>query len=1309
MKPVRRGQTDTALDISSHAKTNGDFIKKMNTTDSKRLKLLEDLKGKLEVECKIRDGAETLLQVFDTNFKKETKERKEMLKKKCTDELESSKKKIEELVSSIESFQGENGEAKTGSTSLTRSASATVSRKSSLQEKYSTRFSYKAGCSDSCSVTVSGTGELIGPTRNAHSNLTPTVIQRIDFENVNEKNNSSSEDTQPNGKRPSSLQSNFSQFPLNPWLDNIYKACLEGSMKDVIDSSNNLCEYLHEHSDPAYAKNFSLITPTILSMLELNVSEVTASVYRLLRHLFLDATAFSCCQMLNLPWILSKSLLSGTDAYQIEREQAFRLIRTLYFLSSTEGHEDYLSGITRTIISICEHVSDVSRGIAVETLIELMIIRPKILFKANGLRVLMISLIDGSISENLAASAALALVYLLDDPESACYVNLPYDIGILLSPFTSSSSRDTFNSSEEQSEQAAKAMKSSAKVASVLLNSWSGLLALSTNDFQALRSIVDTLRVPSFAPRSDVIDLFFLIFQVEYSSWSESFLAGKRLTVVKNQAVSNDDNINMVNIPDGSNKKYMSLRQHFTAVLLFIFLELGLVESIVCMIRASDDPSASRKATYLLGEVLRLSDELLPIHLGAKIQSLPSLFNMASQFTAEDRFVATSVLQSIESLNRVKFHSATQPFSQTTSLLFKEQKTDGSFRGQRQVEHVKLKMGMQIDDSHFRSMLAETNVLATKNYQKWRWDTLVQIMEGPLLSPKRIDETLRTTKFMRRLLAFYKPFSNRFSSIQNTKPNQKFIKVGCLVFRTLLANPEGVKYLSESKVIKQIAESLSQIDGYSEQVSEPIFSNSRLQKTLTHGYFPMLKVLSSQKEGHAIMERWRIFTTLYHLTELRNRDDLIIIFLTNLDYRLEGHTRIIFSKALNTGQQAVRLTATKHLAALINSESANDNLNHWAISLLIFQLYDPCLEVCKTAVKVLNEVCARNENLLAQVVQLQPSLAHLGEIGSPLLLRFLATTVGFHYLSEINFIEHELDNWYHHRNIDYVDLLEQNFFLSFVSNLKIIDKKNNEPDENILPLHFYGELVKSPQGCEVLESSGHFESFMGTLVEFYDKPLGNEAIRQLKSALWAIGNIGKTDQGITFLINHDTIPLIVKYAENSLIPTVRGTAYFVLGLISRTSKGVEILESLHWYSLMSLMGTSQGICIPRHAGQVLSTPRRNVEFVNERVPTPEFSSLLSSLTNSEREVIRLVSNLSNHVLTNESARQLTKIRSKNAKVFSSKRLVKACMTILGKFHYRVQIQQFVFELFPYSVLLSSSTSQDLNESPSRPNNLSISA
>lgn len=76
--------------------------------------------------------------------------------------------------------------------------------------------------------------------------------------------------------------------------------------------------------------------------------------------------------------------------------------------------------------------------------------------------------------------------------------------------------------------------------------------------------------------------------------------------------------------------------------------------------------------------------------------------------------------------------------------------------------------GMQIDDSHFRNRLLATQVLSTKDHTAWNVDIVIELLEGPLLNPKRLDEAMRASKFMRRLLGFFHPFAYRYSEVKKT-------------------------------------------------------------------------------------------------------------------------------------------------------------------------------------------------------------------------------------------------------------------------------------------------------------------------------------------------------------------------------------------------------------------------------------------------------------------------------------------------------------------------------------------------------------
>ena len=90
---------------------------------------------------------------------------------------------------------------------------------------------------------------------------------------------------------------------------------------------------------------------------------------------------------------------------------------------------------------------------------------------------------------------------------------------------------------------------------------------------------------------------------------------------------------------------------------------------------------------------------------------------------------------------------------------------------------VKIKMGMQIDDRTFQNLLMETQVMLTKDHTKWNFEVLMDLIEGPLLNPKRLEEAIKVTKFGRRLMSFFHPFSLRFSDIKKSKVSLTYCSV----------------------------------------------------------------------------------------------------------------------------------------------------------------------------------------------------------------------------------------------------------------------------------------------------------------------------------------------------------------------------------------------------------------------------------------------------------------------------------------------------------------------------------------------------
>lgn len=602
------------------------------------------------------------------------------------------------------------------------------------------------------------------------------------------------------------------------------------------------------------------------------------------------------------------------------------------------------------------------------------------------------------------------------------------------------------------------------------------------------------------------------------------------------------------------------------------------------LIEDEEDLSLRRKATLLLTEVLKLAHHSLPRNISAKLQVLPHLLPAAIKFDIENHDVATSTIYQIESINRTLARSIGNvpngagrynvDVDISASLLTGDQGKD--------------KLSPAMDETQFRNAILETNVLNTVNYIKWKWDLIHRIVEGPLTNPKRLDEAIKGSKFMKRLMGFYRPFKYRFSMLPNTKPNQRYVRTGCALMRTLVQVSEGIKYLAENKFLRQVAECLAQVDRMSGLTSaSPLFSREQMSNTLSGGYFAMLGTLSGGANGLIMMERWHMLNMFYHIIELRDRDDLIQTLLGNMDYTKDSHLRVILSKALTTGSKEIRIFATKLLRKYavgnisLTPQLAISNAD-WVVKLLVTQLYDPDVSVCQMAVKILEEAC-NHRDYLEYVVKCRPSLDHLGEIGAPLLLRFLSTSVGYHYLDGLDYITQEMDDWFLGRNDTYVGFVEAALTRAYVDQPRrgslVPDDLVDLQDFGLVPPHFYRELARTSEGCKLLEQSGHFNEFAWTIRDFQLNEEDTEVLLKVKGCLWAVGNVGSMELGAPFL-EPDIVEKIVQIAESAEVLTMRGTAFFVLGLISRSRHGLRVLWDFGWDSAVDQKGNSLGLSLP---------------------------------------------------------------------------------------------------------------------------------
>ncbi|KAJ4482113.1 Rapamycin-insensitive companion of mTOR, N-term-domain-containing protein [Lentinula aciculospora] len=1007
-----------------------------------------------------------------------------------------------------------------------------------------------------------------------------------------------------------------------------------------------------------------VVQPVISALADKRTRQCRAVAYRVIRHSLVDAESVKKLKEQEIDWYIIRSL-HRDNKFAVEKEQVIKLIRAIVEVGTVSNgggprNVPLSDPVLRAFIAVAEQADDPFRFICIQTLAELVILDTDLVDRAGGVRFLLHAVGEGPME--VTPILASTFLHIIDSPRTRTYLRVGTELEIVLTAVT-----DAYGKGPDHAER----MKSCTRVIQLMLRTWSGLMYFCMEEMGAIRSLVNTLRLPSLETREVVLNMFFEVLNIKSPEWYQTFIAGKRLTTYSRDGLKPEPESPERNVPT------LKLTDQYIALLLLVFTNVGLLEALISIMEETPTGSVlSRKATLLIGEILQMSNRVLPLSVAARIQALPSIFSMAcSHDDGQQRLVGASALSALDSFNRNR--TRLEPgVVKTSSRLRANSVDDAVRRGQRQVEQAKLKLGMQMDDRTFQSSLLETQVMLTKDHAKWNFDTLQEIIEGPLLHPKRMDEAIKGARFIRRLMTFFHPFSHRFSDMHRIKVNLRWVRLGCSLLTTLMANQDGVRYLSlEDPFMGQIVKCFAQLDPFNSQAapdSDPMFSKRRITETLTYGYLEMLGTLSKHKEGIEILESYKIFTAFYHLSDLKSREDLIKGIIENLDYSTDGHPRIVLSKALTSSHKRVQLYATQHLGELIRNSPA---ANSWTLRLLLTQLYDPSVEVRKLAVDYLEEAC-ESKDILEMVVEMRPVMDHLGEMGNALLLKFMSTPTGFRYLYDAGYIDREMDLWFEEHNIYYVVQVEVFLAQVFSSNE---EEEHTLGFEGTVPPHFYGEMAKTELGCQVLQEKGHFADFAQFIRQHGHESEDMELIMKLKSVLWAVGNIGATEGGLFFLEEEEIIPAVLNIANASLIPSVRGTCFFVLGLISTTSQGAEILDDYHWEATLTPMGMPTGLCIPVDVDEFLSLPPWK-----PHIPDEASTQLIPPTSEPELEALTAIQKLANTVIANAASRSLTsrmKSRPEYRAVFTSPTMLYRVFHTISTSRYRLPVRRYIMDLF----------------------------
>ncbi|KAI8055952.1 Rapamycin-insensitive companion of mTOR, N-term-domain-containing protein [Syncephalis plumigaleata] len=419
-----------------------------------------------------------------------------------------------------------------------------------------------------------------------------------------------------------------------------------------------------------------------------------------------------------------------------------------------------------------------------------------------------------------------------------------------------------------------------------------------------------------------------------------------------------------------------------------------------------------------------------------------------------------------------------------------------------------------------------TQVLTVKDGTKWDWELISELFMTTLKLPKYLDDALRGGHFMKRLLGFYHPASG-FPQLPMNLDNMKYIKIGHNILETLLMNADGQRFLRESELLREIALYLAQM------IPTPggdasVLTRIEVNKTLTWAYIWLLIAL----------ERANVFDTIYCLSQIANREDVYREILSSMSYVHDGFPRAILVKMLTSEATSSRWFATCQLRTLVHEKIPS--FHEWGIRMLVDQLYDPEVSICQLA-----------RNNIEYVAEVEMTLSNAFNV---------------HLQQQQQASDPVLPT---DRTARFERRCQMPKFKAY----------------GIAPPHLYGSLVQTATGCELLQRKEHLDVLASTIHAWPDVLETKESgVLKLKAALWAIGHIGASEQGFA-LLNEAIIQDIVYMASASEVLSVRGTCFYVLGLLSKTQLGAELLEELGWLCCTTSYGSSLGVCLPAYPRQ----------------------------------------------------------------------------------------------------------------------------
>uniref|UniRef100_A0A182K5H7 Rapamycin-insensitive companion of mTOR domain-containing protein n=1 Tax=Anopheles christyi TaxID=43041 RepID=A0A182K5H7_9DIPT len=479
-------------------------------------------------------------------------------------------------------------------------------------------------------------------------------------------------------------------------------------------------------------------------------------------------------------------------------------------------------------------------------------------------------------------------------------------------------------------------------------------------------------------------------------------------------------------------------------------------------------------------------------------------------------------------------------------------------------------------------LLKESKVLSVKDANMWDWDIIITILRSDLLGTK-LDE--QNTRFVRRIVDYFKPSNNRFSHqdfahLNSNRQMPAYVTAGLELIDAMLQSTELEYIRILTDLFTDISRQLLAIHA-KKSAHECLFSPLHMTGTMCQHYFLFIGRMCRTEGGLEILRNTDVFKELSTIVLKTNHLCYVKLIVSGLDYSLEGEPRVILAKALlRHPSPKARLYATQMLRVLLRARLPNFEV--WGIQLMLklvaAMLGDGQARCVQTAALDLLEEACYERTYLEELAHFWPRLDKLGHRGKMVMMRFYSIPRGIFH-PEAHTVR-ELEQWVAVYNEQYVLLVESDTHAHLTQHIRTEDGTysrrhvaSGSPGEsagagapNLAP-HLYGQLVQTSKGFSQLLTHGR-------LMELAERVRAGHCNNErdclrLKAALWALSHACTSKEAIEYITEH--IPWLlahlVQLVRTADVYSIRATALGGLCLVASTAQGADALRTMGWVAV----------------------------------------------------------------------------------------------------------------------------------------------